>query len=108
LELFEACFGFVREEIKGNNAIAIAKDDTGFTLVLMTDKNGAVEYPRNFHFGFFVDSPVEVEQVHTRLKQYGIELQDAPARIRDTYGFYFHFDSMLIEVGYRPGVPFAW
>lgn len=100
-ELFGACFGFAREEVKGNNAIVILKNDAGFTLVLMTDKNDPVEYPRNFHLGFFVDSPAEVEQLHALLTRQMIPLEAAPARIRDTYGFYFHFDGLLIEVGYR-------
>ena len=97
LDLFETSFGFVREQIKGNNAIAILTNSAGFTLVLM---NGDDSYPRNFHFGFFVESIDEVEAIHRRLGHL-IEPGNKPAQIRDTYGFYFHFDGLLIEVGHR-------
>jgi predicted enzyme related to lactoylglutathione lyase len=98
IALFETNFDFTCEEIKGDNAIAILINIAGFTLVLMHGKD---PYPRHFHFGFFVAAEAEVDSMHSRLATHLATIPDNPSRIRDTYGFYFHFDNLLIEVGYR-------
>jgi catechol 2,3-dioxygenase-like lactoylglutathione lyase family enzyme len=100
IKLFETHFNFKCEAVKGDNAIAILKGSDGFTLVLMTNKMGAVEYPDAFHIGLMLSSEEEVTRCFESLKNGGIALGKDPGKIRDTFGFYFNFDSFMIEVGY--------
>jgi hypothetical protein len=41
----------------------------------------------------------QVTATYNRLKEGGVSLDRAPQKIRDNFGFYFHFDTLLIEVG---------
>lgn len=99
ITFFENFFSFTCTAVKGENMIAILKNNDGFTLVLMTDKEGNDAYPKDFHIGFMQSSVQEVDKLHSKLKESGIAVGDAPKNIRDSYGFYFHFDNLFIEVG---------
>jgi catechol 2,3-dioxygenase-like lactoylglutathione lyase family enzyme len=68
IKLFETHFNFKCEAVKGDNAIAILKGSDGFTLVLMTNKMGAVEYPDAFHIGLMLSSEEEVTRCFESLK----------------------------------------
>lgn len=101
IHLFETYFDFYCTEVKGNNIIAVlngAADD--FTLVLMSNKDGELVYPTAFHIGFMLDSTDEVIAVYERLKQGQVAIGLAPQKIRDSFGFYFNFDNIMIEVGH--------
>jgi hypothetical protein len=37
--------------------------------------------------------------MYQKLKSGGIAIVHEPKRIRDSFGFYFHFDSVMIEIG---------
>ncbi|MGY3213344.1 VOC family protein [Mucilaginibacter sp. HD30] len=100
VKLFETHFSFKCETIKGDNAIAILKGEDGFILVIMKDKAGEVTYPHAFHIGFMLNSEEEVTKCFESLKNDGITIGRVPGKIRDTFGFYFNFDSLMIEVGY--------
>lgn len=89
-DFFENYFGFHCEEIKGDHVIAILKGADDFLLVLTRLKENSPAYPDDFHFGFMLDSPDLVEDVHNRLMADGYEVPDAPRKIRNSYGFYFH------------------
>jgi catechol-2,3-dioxygenase len=100
IKLFETYFGFKCTDIKGDNVIAILKGADDFTLVIMTDKNGVPTYPDAFHIGFMLDSEEKVTQSYNHLKNGGITVGQEPRKIRDSFGFYFNFDNIMIEVGH--------
>ncbi len=72
-----------------------AKD--GFVLVLMKSKE-AVNYPRAFHIGFLQETKEVVDGIFESLGENPFLALRPPAKIRDTYGFYFHLDGIMIEV----------
>lgn len=96
---FETYFEFTCTSVKGTNIIAILENNKGFSLVLSTVKNGDVAYPKDFHIGFMQETPEQVQRVYNLLKSGGIELGRPPGKIRNSYGFYFYFDKVFIEVG---------
>lgn len=100
--LFEAYFDFSCQQIKGDNAIAIMQGRDGFSLVLMSatvSKVGDATYPDAFHIGFMQESRDAVTVTWQRLKDAGIIVGREPGKIRDTFGFYFVFQNIMIEVG---------
>jgi len=100
INFFETYFGFKSEATKGDNIIAILKNAAGFTLVLMTSKETGLSYPKDFHFGFMVDSPEEVEMIYRALLKGLIDVPRPPGKIRNNFAFYIHFDNLFIEVGH--------
>ena len=97
---FETYFDFKCTLIKGDNIIAILEGRDNFSLVLMSQKQGDVNYPPNFHIGFMLDTKEEVVAVHEKLKNGSFPLPAGLGKIRDSYGFYFHFESIMSEVGH--------
>jgi catechol-2,3-dioxygenase len=95
---FETYFGFTCTLVKGDDVIAVLKGEDDFTLVIMTSKED-IHYPKAFHIGFMMDAMDKVDELYKRLKAGNISV-DAPGKIRDSYGFYFHFDGIMIEVGH--------
>lgn len=100
ISFFEAYFNFKCHDIKGDYIVAVLKDTEDFTLVLMTNKEGKAVYPDAFHIGFMLDSIGAVEEIYNRLKGGGVSVGQQPQKIRDSFGFYFNFDSLMIEVGH--------
>jgi catechol-2,3-dioxygenase len=96
---FEIYFEFSRTLIKGNNIIAVLENKKGFSLVLSSDKSAEITYPKDFHIGFMQETREQVQALYDRLKSGGIELGRPPGKIRNSYAFYFYFDSVFIEVG---------
>ena len=82
-------FGLDPKGNKGNDRIAVLRDDNGMVLTL-TNMEGVAEvkYPGAFHIGFVQDSPERVDAIHRRLKEDGFEV-DAPARLHGSWTFYF-------------------
>jgi predicted enzyme related to lactoylglutathione lyase len=100
---FENYFEFTCEHVKGDNVIAVLKNKEDFVLVLMSaqmNKNGNSLYPDAFHIGFMVATEGAVDSLHQKLTEGKNEVPQAPGKIRDSYGFYFHFDNLFIEVGH--------
>jgi len=100
--LFETYFDFKCIEIKGYNMVAVLKGADDFELVLMNanmNQKGGHSYPDAFHIGFMLDDPQYVTKIYKKLKAGGITLERLPQKIRDNFGFYFHFDNIMIEVG---------
>jgi catechol 2,3-dioxygenase-like lactoylglutathione lyase family enzyme len=100
--LFETYFDFKCIEVKGDNMVAVLKGIDDFELVLMNasmNQKGNTSYPDVFHIGFMLDDPDYVIKIHKKLKDGGIPLEREPKRIRDNFGFYFHFDTLMIEIG---------
>jgi catechol 2,3-dioxygenase-like lactoylglutathione lyase family enzyme len=101
ISFFETHFGFTCIETKGDFIIAVLKNPSNFTLVLMTAKmnqTGNTTYPDAFHIGFLQDDEEQVNEIYTNLKSGGIDIEREPKKIRDAFGFYFHYDNILIEV----------
>lgn len=103
IHLFETYFNFKCIDIKGDNIVAILKGADDFTLVIMTNKNGQSVYPDAFHVGFMLDSEEEVIKTYDTLKSDGVVIGQEPKKIRDSFGFYFNYDSVMIEVGHYLG-----
>lgn len=97
---FEQYFDFTTEEVKGDHMIAVLNGKDSFVLVLMAaalNKTGPVTYPDAFHIGFLTDTRGEVERIYERLHAGG-HATKAPQKIRDSFGFYFHMQGVMIEV----------
>lgn len=95
----EQFFGFKTEDIKGNNIIAVLRGGDNFILVLTTLRQGESTYPSDFHFGFILDTETEVLSKYEQLIAGGIEIPRAPAKIRNSYAFYFHMPgNIMMEV----------
>ena len=103
IALFEKHFGFTCTGIKGDNVISILKNNENFVLVLMSprlNQNGNSTYPDAFHIGFMQESTDAVTAIYEKLRSSGVVLEQEPKKIRDSFGFYFHFDNLMIEVGH--------
>lgn len=94
---FEQYFGFRCDAVKGEHIIAVLKGEDDFTLVLMKSKETAA-YPKAFHIGFLQKDKEAVDCIFQQLEQHPALVLPAPGKIRDTYGFYFNFEDILIEV----------
>jgi len=97
---FETYFQFERTVIKGDYIIVALQNSEKFTLVLSGDKNGEVAYPKDFHIGFMLETPEQVDDLYEKLKLDSFEIGQAPKKIRDSHAFYFYFDNLFIEVGH--------
>ena len=77
-DFFERYFGFEVRQRGGRDGdgIVVMRNDDDFVLTLMTGQ-GEISYPRNFHFGFYVDSPEDVEAKHAELSAGGV----SPGRV---------------------------
>jgi len=100
VHLFEHYFGFKCTEVKGDNIVAVLKGTDDFTLVLMTSKDGDSKFPSDFHIGFMQATTEEVVTLYQNLKKGGMEVGQEPKKIRDSFGFYFLFENIMIEVGH--------
>ncbi len=98
---FETYFDFRSVDVKLNDTLSVLKGTDGFTLVIMSEKlnqNGNSVYPDAFHVGFFLETNTDVIAMFDRLKAGGITLTQEPQLIRKTFGFYFHYQGILIEI----------
>jgi len=78
-------FAFAEVATRGRDALAVLRGADGFVLNLMraaAPNGGAVGYPRNFHVGFFVDTPEAVRAKHAELRAAGLAPGDVEALAR--------------------------
>jgi hypothetical protein len=95
----EKFFGFETVNTKGNNIISVLQGKDNFILVLTTLREGEGAYPADFHFGFILDTEVKVLSKYEQLIAEGIEVSRAPAKIRNSYAFYFYMPGgIMMEV----------
>jgi predicted enzyme related to lactoylglutathione lyase len=97
---FETYFNFKCASIKGDHIVAVLKGADDFTLVIMTTKDGNAVYPDAFHIGFMLENTIAVTETFEKLKNGGVAVGQEPRKIRDSFGFYFNFDNIMIEVGH--------
>lgn len=76
-----------------NNNIGFLFDDNGMVLSLTSMKVGGeseVRYPATFHVGFIQECEEQVDEIHRRLREAGI---DAPAASRQHGSWTFYFQA---------------
>lgn len=100
IHFFETYFNFKCQEIKGDKIVAILTGSGDFTLVLMKNKKESPTYPEGFHIGFLLSSKEKVIETYHHLKSGGLVKNGEPKKIRDSFGFYFTFENIKIEVGH--------
>lgn len=98
-DFFETYFNFKCILLKGEHIISILKGQDDFTLVLMPTVENDLNYPKAFHIGFMFDTQEEVNALYEKLKAGEVQVGESPKKIRNSYGFYFSFDTLMIEVG---------
>lgn len=99
--LFETYFDFRCADTKPNDTLSVLTGADGFLLVLMHERlneKGNTVYPDAFHIGFYLDNEEEVSAMYVRLQNGGIKLDQAPQAIRKNFGFYFVYDTFMIEI----------
>jgi len=106
IELFVQHFGFTCIENR-KDAIGVLTNEEKFVIILWASKlNKTTEicYPENFHIGFYQEDQEAVVRIYEGLKASGGELvfDSEPRKLRDTFGFYFHFDKLMIEISVMP------
>jgi catechol 2,3-dioxygenase-like lactoylglutathione lyase family enzyme len=82
-------------------AIAILRDEDGFTLVLQRKKDASESYPEGFHIGFLVESPAEVHAKRASLAEAGVDISEVDTNGRGTMCYLRAPDDLLIEIGCR-------
>ena len=83
----------------GNAGMMVLFDDDGMVLTLMKAGRGAnVEYPGNFHIGFFIEGEERVDELNRRLMADGFDV--APPERHHAYGFYVNAPGgFTVEIG---------
>jgi lactoylglutathione lyase len=96
-DFLERYFGL--RSMGGSAGMSFLSDDDGFVLTLMkADKATVVEYPGNFHVGFFVESDEIVDEINRRLKDDGFDV--APPEQHHAYTFYVEaLGGFTVELG---------
>lgn len=96
-------FGMVTVFEVGKNFLAALHDDSGFVLNLSHfDKKSTaeVQYHEDFHVGFFVETPAEVDRVYAQLAADAVAA-DPPKPREGRYGFYVTAPGgFVVEVSY--------
>ncbi|WP_374164061.1 VOC family protein [Arcticibacter sp. MXS-1] len=102
--LFEKCFGFKCIENR-KDALAVCTNEANFVLIFWSsklNKTDTVSYPENFHIGFYQPDQEAVLRVYNKLKDQEVNLGSAPQKLRNTFGFYCHFENIMIEISVMP------
>lgn len=98
---FETYFDFRCTDSKPNDKLSVLNGKDGFVLVLMHEQlnqKGNSTYPDMFHLGFYLEDEEAVNNTYQRLLAGGILPGQAPQRIRKNFGFYFTWDTFMIEI----------
>ncbi|MCW3465796.1 VOC family protein [Chitinophaga nivalis] len=100
-DFFTTYLGFQTTTPKPNAHLAVLTGPDGFLLVLMNrtlNEKGNSTYPDSFHIGFYLPDEAAVTATYERLLQSPAILDQAPQRIRKTFGFYFTVDDIMVEI----------
>lgn len=85
--------------------IAVLTNTDAFVLILWSstlNSDSSVQYPENFHIGFYQPDQESVMNVYEELQGQDLHFESEPKKIRNTFGFYFHFDRLMIEISVVP------
>jgi len=90
-----------------NRKMAVLESSYQFVLVIwgqeLNRKDKIPEYPENFHIGFYQEDENAVWEIYQKLKDVeGLKLESEPKKIRNTFGFYFWFEQLMIEISVNP------
>lgn len=100
---FENHFQFRCTDEKGDNMLVVLYGKDDFILTVMSEsfnRNSNHIYPDAFHLGFILDTQDEVDALYKQLLDAAVRLDKPPGKIRNSYGFYFHFQNLMIEIGH--------
>ncbi|MBC9934518.1 VOC family protein [Chitinophaga qingshengii] len=100
-QFFQTYLGFKAADTKPNDSLAVLNGPDDFLLVLMHNRfneSGLSAYPDAFHIGFYLPDQAAVHHTWQQLHEGGIPLPQQPQKIRKTFGFYFHYDNIMIEI----------
>ena len=99
---FEQWLGFSHERTLGNDGLSILRDGDGLLLVLSRrQRQGAQEFPKQFHIGFYLESEEAVQGLYQRLAEAHVAL-DPPSEQRGVFSFYFNAPGdILVEIAHR-------
>lgn len=106
LHLFTNYFGFSIIANR-NSKMAVLENNDQFALVIwgqvLNKREDIPEYPENFHIGFYQEDQEAVWNMYRKLrKEENLRLEAEPKPIRNTFGFYFYFENLMIEVSVNP------
>ncbi|GAA0883587.1 hypothetical protein GCM10009120_21850 [Sphingobacterium siyangense subsp. cladoniae] len=106
VDLFTQNLGF-NLFINRNSKMAVLESSNNFALVLwgqqLNNEENRPKYPANFHIGFYQKDEKAVHEVYQKLiNDSGLKFESAPKKIRDSFGFYFYFENLMIEISVTP------
>ncbi|WP_294279254.1 VOC family protein [uncultured Chryseobacterium sp.] len=93
--------------VNRSSKMAVLENDHNFALVIwgqvLNKKEEVPEYPENFHIGFYQPDEEAVWELYMKLKEEeSLKLEAEPRKIRNTFGFYFYFEQLMIEISVDP------
>lgn len=93
--------------VNRNSKMAVMENSNNFALVIwgqeLNHKENIPEYPENFHIGFYQKDEQEVWDIYEKLKtEPTLQFDSEPKKIRNTFGFYFFFEKLMIEISVNP------
>ncbi|HBN6703704.1 TPA: VOC family protein [Elizabethkingia anophelis] len=93
--------------VNRNSKMAVMENSNNFALVIwgqeLNQKENIPEYPENFHIGFYQKDEQEVWDIYEKLKtEPTLQFESEPKKIRNTFGFYFFFEKLMIEISVNP------
>jgi len=106
IELFGKHLGFeLITNRKGK--MAVMQSNKNFVLVIwgqvLNNEDKRPDYPANFHIGFYQEDENAVRQVFDKIKDEAYVFTDSePKKIRNTFGFYFYYENLMIEISVDP------
>ncbi|WP_294299855.1 VOC family protein [uncultured Chryseobacterium sp.] len=106
VSLFADYFGFSLITNR-NGKMAVLESSHQFVLVIWSQelnrKDDIPQYPENFHIGFYQEDEDAVREIYQKLKGHeGLQMESEPKKIRNTFGFYFYFEKLMIEISVNP------
>lgn len=93
--------------VNRNSKMAVMENGNNFALVLwgqvLNHQEHTPEYPDNFHIGFYQKDEEAVWQIYEKLRMESeLRFESEPKKIRNTFGFYFFFENLMIEISVNP------
>ncbi len=99
-DFFARYFGMTTTFELGKGALVIMKDEGGMIFNLSHfDRKTEVEYHKDFHIGFFLETREEVDKIHSQMIADGLDVEP-PKETHGRWTFYVNAPGgFLTEVG---------
>jgi catechol 2,3-dioxygenase-like lactoylglutathione lyase family enzyme len=106
VHLFAQYLGF-HLIVNRNSKMAVLENNNNFALVIwgqaLNKEENIPQYPDNFHVGFYQQDEEAVWEIYEKLKENDdLKLEAEPKKMRNTFGFYFYFEQLMIEISVSP------